>query len=63
MESQNLIRDPDYLPDGVEPQDMYSEAYIESVRMDEEESGIGFILFISILIGAGFAYFFFVRRY
>ena len=63
METQNLVRNPDYLPDGIEPQDMYSDAYIQSVRTDEEESGVGFILFMSILIGAGFAYFFFVRKY
>jgi hypothetical protein len=63
MEAQNTVRIPDYLPDGIEPQDMYSGAYIQSVRTDEEENGIGFILLMSILGGAGFAYFFFVRRY
>ena len=63
LETQQILRNPDYLPEGVEPQDMYSESYIESVQRDEEETGVGFILLLSILGGAGFAYFFFVRKY
>lgn len=63
LETQNIVRDMSYIPEGIEPQDMYSEAYIQSVRQDEESSSVGFILFLSILIGAGFAYFFFVRKY
>ena len=62
MESQNITRDPDYLPDDVAPYDAYSEAYLREVR-EEEGSGLGFILLLSIFGGALLGYFFFIRKY
>ena len=63
LEQQGIARNADYLPDGVGPEDAYSRDYIRSVAYEEEEGGVGFIIFMSILVGAVVAYFAFFRKY
>ena len=63
LEAQQLTRDPDYLPEGVSPQDAYSDEYIRRVRREEEGSSIWLILFGSVFGGALISYLLFFRRY
>jgi hypothetical protein len=62
LEGQNIDRDPDYLPDDIGPQDAYSEEYLREIR-NEEGSGMGFVLLLSIFGGVLFGYVFFIRKY
>ncbi|MAD59915.1 MAG: hypothetical protein CMH49_00175 [Myxococcales bacterium] len=50
-EMQGVVRDPDYLPEGISPQDAYSDSYIDRERSRHEESSGGLILLFSIIIG------------
>ena len=50
-ETQGIVRDPDYLPEGINPQDAYSSAYIDRERRRHEESSGGLILLFSMIVG------------
>ena len=63
LEAQNIARDPDYLPDGVSPQDAYNDAYIRQIRDEEQGSSLWLILFGSVFGGALLGYLLFFRRY
>ena len=63
LEQQGITRNANYLPDGIGPEDAYAQDYIRSVAYEEEEGNVGFIVFMSILVGAFIAYFMFFRRY
>jgi len=62
MEGENITRDPDYLPDDIAPYDAYSEEYLREIG-EEEGSGLGLILLLSIFGGALVGYLLFFRRY
>ena len=59
LEAQNIPRDPDYLPEGIGPEDAYSNAYIERERRNHEEGGGGLIFLGFIVIGLGIGFRFF----
>ena len=65
LESQQVARNPDYLPPDVEPEELYSEDHLEELYASrrERESGWGFGLLLSLFVGCLFIYFFFIRRY
>ena len=50
-EVQGIVRDPDYLPEGISPQDAYSSTYIDRERRRHEESSGGLILLFSMIVG------------
>lgn len=58
-ETQGIVRNPDYLPEGISPQDAYSTAYIDRERRRHENGGGGLILLISIIVGLGLGFKFF----
>ena len=62
LRTQGITIDPDYLPEGVGPQDAYSKAYIDEVYREREESGSGLILLGSILGGLLLCFALFRRR-
>ena len=53
FEAQGIVRDSEYLPEGIAPQDAYSDHYIENERQRQEESGTGLIVLISVILGIG----------
>jgi hypothetical protein len=55
-EAEGIVRNPDYLPEGINPQDAYSNAYIERERRRQEEGGGGLVLLVSILVGLGLGF-------
>ena len=63
LEEQGVERNPDYLPDDVNPEDAFSDDYIEQIKREEEASGLGLWLLGGLLaLGLGI-YFMFIKRY
>ena len=65
LEAQKITRDPNFQPAGVDPEEIYSEDYLEEIYAAKraEESGWGFGLLLSLFLAAIFIYFFFIRKY
>jgi hypothetical protein len=61
-EAEGLPRDPEYLPEGIAPEDAYADEYIRSVYAEEEESGAGLIFLASVLGGLVLCFALFRRR-
>lgn len=59
LEAQNIPRDPDFLPEGIGPEDAYSDAFLDRERKRQEEGGGGLIFlgFVAIGLGVGFRFF------
>ena len=53
LEAQGIVRDSEYLPEGIAPQDAYSDAYIRRERRRHNEGGSGLIILVSIIVGLG----------
>ena len=59
LEAKDIPRDPDYLPEGVGPEDAYSDAYLERERQRHHEGGGGLIFLGFIVVGLGIGFRFF----
>ena len=59
LEAKGVPRDPDYLPEGIGPEDAYSDDYLSQERRRREEGGSGllFLGFVAIGLGIGFKFF------
>ncbi len=62
LEAQGVARDPSYLPEGIAPQDAYTDEYLSYVRGEMDGSSVGLILLVSIFAGALGGYLLFFRR-
>ena len=54
--TQGVEKDPEYLPDGIGPQDAYSTNYLDRERRRRQEGGGGLIILVSILAGLGLGF-------